>query len=107
MHDYQIREHLEAVLASPEFTAAPRLQQFLRFVVDKSLNGEAHEIKEYVVATDVYGRGPDYDPQVDSTVRVEASRLRNRLRAYYERQGEQAAVRIVLPKGTYVPNFAS
>lgn len=104
MNESKIRAHLDEILASPQFQVTPRLQQFLRFVVLKTLAGESHEIKEYVIATEVYGRSVDYDPQVDSTVRVEASRLRARLRAFYEARGEHG-VRIELPKGGYVPAF--
>jgi tetratricopeptide (TPR) repeat protein len=102
-----IREHLAELLASRLFRSAKRLSLFLTFVVDKELVGEGEIIKEYVIATEVYGRGSDYDPQIDSTVRVEASRLRAKLRNYYASEGANAPVRIELPKGSYVPIFTT
>src|SRR5262245_56622956 len=89
-----VRQHLEAVLASRQFTPSPRLSGFLRYVVEKTLGGEGQEIKEYLVATEVYRRSVDYDPQIDSTVRVEASRLRAKLREYYLDGGPDSRVGI-------------
>lgn len=100
-----MRSCLRTVLASKTFSAAPRLRRFLEFVAEKRLSGEHDEIKEFLVAAEVYGRGADYDPQVDSTVRVEASRLRNKLRAYYDSEGREDTIWIELPKGSYVPKF--
>jgi TolB-like protein len=100
-----IRSHVERVLASPQFSGTPRLAGFLAFVVNTTLAGDAEQIKESLIAVEVYGRRPDYNPQVDSTVRVEAGRLRARLRQYYDGPGEDEAVRIELPKGAYVPVF--
>jgi hypothetical protein len=100
-----IREHLATMFAAKTFSSSPRLQKFLHYVVDKTLTGESGIIKEYVIATEVYGRGAEYDPQVDSTVRVEASRLRSKLRQYYENEGRETVIRIELPKGAYVPVF--
>ena len=100
-----IQSHLERALASPEFAASPRLARFLAFVVETALAGKSEQIKESLVAVEVYGRRPDYNPQVDSTVRVEAGRLRARLRQYYEASGQQETMRIELPKGAYVPVF--
>ncbi|MDX2150575.1 MAG: hypothetical protein SFV54_07565 [Bryobacteraceae bacterium] len=99
-----VRSHLKHVLASPEFSGSPRLSRFLTFVVETALAGEADHIKESLIAVEVYGRPADYNPQVDSTVRVEAGRLRARLREYYEANGAQR-VAIEMPKGTYAPVF--
>jgi tetratricopeptide (TPR) repeat protein len=101
----QIRTHLERILASREFASAPRLSGFLRFVVETTLVGKAGEIKESLIAVEVYGRPVDYNPQIDSTVRVEAGRLRTRLNKWYESEGRNEEIRIELPKGRYVPIF--
>ncbi|HYI91984.1 MAG TPA: hypothetical protein VEX68_00430 [Bryobacteraceae bacterium] len=100
-----VRIHLERITTSAEFAGAPRLTQFLQFVVEMSLSGAGDQIKESLVAVEVYGRRPDYNPQVDSTVRVEAGRLRARLRRYYDSTGAVDQVRIELPKGGYAPVF--
>lgn len=101
----QIRAHLKRVLSSPQFAASTRLTQFLSFVVETTLAGQGHELKESLIAVEVYGRRPDYNPQIDSTVRVEAGRLRARLRQYYDGAHGSDGVRIELPRGGYVPLF--
>lgn len=100
-----VRQQLERVLGSAGFTRNERLSRFLRFVVEQSLEGRDSEIKESVIAVDVFGRNADYDPKVDSIVRTEASRLRARLTEYYSGQGRNDPVVVELPKGGYVPVF--
>jgi TolB-like protein/Tfp pilus assembly protein PilF len=100
-----VREHLGKVLASSDFASAPRLQQFLRFVVEETLDGRADEIKESVVALHVFGRRSDFDPQSDSVVRVHATHLRRRLHDYYAGSGRLDEVVIEVPKGSYLPVF--
>lgn len=100
-----VRAHLQLILDSPEFAAAHRQQSFLRFIVEEALAGRGHEIKETVVASVVYGKPADYDPRIDSTVRVEASKLRQRLLRYYEGSGAAELLRITIPKGSYQPHF--
>ena len=97
------RSELERVLASPGFARNERLGRFLRFVVEKHLEGRDDEVKEYVLAVDVFGRSPDHDPKQDSIVRTEASRLRARLSEYYLGDGKDDPMIIELPKGRYVP----
>ena len=104
-HRNLVAAHLEEVLRSRPFASSPRLCEFLRYVVETQLAGEGHTIKEFVVAAEVYGRDITYDPQVDSTVRVEASRLRAKLREYYGTAGASSDVEIELPKGSYAPLF--
>jgi len=97
---------LEKILQSPRFADAPRISAFLRFVVEKELAGERDQIKELIIGMEVYARGSSFNPQVDSIVRVEASRLRSKLRDYYLHEGEADAIRIELPKGSYVPAYS-
>lgn len=103
-HD-AIRAQLERIAASPQFAGSARLARFLRFVVERSLAGEGARLKEYVIGTEVFDRGGDYDPRVDSIVRVEAGRLRTKLEEYYRNGGRDDVVRIGLLKGSYVPQF--
>jgi tetratricopeptide (TPR) repeat protein len=103
----EVLAQLDAILADRRFASAERNAKFLRYVVERTLEGKAGEIKETVIAGDVYGRSSGYDPKADSIVRVEATRLRQKLRSYYENEGRRAAVRIDLPSGTYVPRFAA
>ena len=101
-----VRAHLTELLRSQAFASSPRLRQFLTFIVERTLEGDEDGLKEYVIATTVYGRDVTYDPQIDSTVRVEASRLRKRLQEFYENEGRNSTLEIQLPKGRYVPVFA-
>jgi adenylate cyclase len=99
-----VNTFLEKVLASPEFSSASRLQQFLAFVVRERLHG-VETIKETELALRVFNRRASFDPTGDSVVRVAASNLRSRLRDYYLGTGAEDAVIIEVPKGSYVPAF--
>jgi len=115
----KIRISLARVLASDEFASSAQLSRFLRYIVENGLlNGSdtsaaggellprgADLLKESVVGTAVFNRGPSYDPKADPIVRVEARRLRARLEAYYRNGGSSDPVRISLPKGAYAPAF--
>src|SRR6516225_2088041 len=97
--------HRHQVLASPGFVRNERLCRFLRFVFERHLEGRDQEIKESLIAVEVFGRKPDYDPKQYSIVRTEAGRLRARLAEYYAGEGRLDPVVIDLPKGGYVPVF--
>lgn len=100
-----IREQLEKVLLSQPLVNSPNLRAFLRFIVEKTLAGEAPDIKGYTVATQVLGRKPDFDPSLDPIVRIMAGRLRRALQEYYQGPGEVDPVVIEVPRGSYVPEF--
>jgi eukaryotic-like serine/threonine-protein kinase len=100
-----VQEELEKILASPAFAKSPRMSRFLRFVVQETIEGRSERIKEYAIALEVFDKDDTYDPQADSTVRTEASKLRSRLTRYYETDGRESAVIISIPKGGYVPAF--
>ena len=100
-----VRNHLEQVLSSAGFARNARLSGFLRFLVERHLEGRDAELKESLIAIQVFDRRPDYDPKQDAIVRTEAVRLRARLRRYYAGEGSRAPVIIELPKGGYVPAF--
>lgn len=98
------REAADRAAGSRTFGRAERSKRFLRFVVEQAVSGQADRLKEYAIAVDVFDRAT-YDPKIDSVVRVEASKLRGLLKAYYEGEGQDEAVRIDIPKGGYVPRF--
>lgn len=104
--DDEIRAQLDRILASDAFDASGRNRNFLRYVVEETIAGRAGYIKGYAVAQSVFGRGADFDPQLDPVVRIEASRLRRSLERYYLTMGQADPIRIELPKGGYVPHFA-
>ena len=100
-----IRAELDRILASKGLATAGRLSRLLRYVVEKTMAGEADQLKEYAVGIEVFDRDDKYDPRLDSIVRVEAGRLRSRLDEYYNGEGASSAVRINLPRGGYVAQF--
>ena len=100
-----IRTELDQVLASAGFSRNERLSRFLRFLVERQLDGRSSELKESLIAIEVFDRKPDYDPKQDAIVRTEAVRLRARLDKYYAGDGRRDAVIIELPKGGYIPVF--
>jgi TolB-like protein len=103
--DDEIRGLVRKIAASPGFFRAARMQRFLYFVVEGTLIGESRResLKESVIAIAVFDRDPDYDPKSDPVVRVEARRLRAKLEQYYDGPGKEEAIRIDIPKGSYVP----
>jgi hypothetical protein len=104
VHDEPRRE-LEAVLSSEAFRRSERQTNFLRFICELTLNGEASNINEYLIAYEVFGRGADYSPGEDSVVRRQAHSIRRKLQDYYAAEGSGHAIRIDLPVGRYVPTF--
>lgn len=100
-----IRAQVDRLQRSNLFAGSDRLLVLLRFIVEETLGGTGAALKEAVIGNAVYGREPPYDPRIDSTVRVEARRLRRRLAEYYAGEGLADPVRISLPTGRYVPLF--
>jgi hypothetical protein len=92
-------------LQSHGFRASRRSQDFLRYVVERTLDGHADSLKERTIGIDVFGRSASYDPSDDATVRVKAGEVRKRLGHYYVTEGQHEEIRIELPAGTYVPEF--
>jgi hypothetical protein len=99
------RQELERVLNSGIFHRAPNLALLLTYVCSKYFEGTADQIKEYNIAIDALGRPTDFDQKRDSIVRVEAHRLRKRLREYYEAEGANHELQIDIPSGQYAPQF--
>jgi TolB-like protein len=102
-----VREELSRILESSMFIQSDRLSRFLRFTVEATLAGEAEMLKEYLIGTEVYDRKPPYHPNMDSIVRGEARRLRNKLKEYYESVGKDDPVLICYRLGSYAPAFRS
>jgi tetratricopeptide (TPR) repeat protein len=99
-----VRRQLQRILASSPFLNARRASQFLRFVVEGTLDGE-DGFKEYLIGVEVFERPQDYDPKDDPVVRIEAGRLRKKLAEFYAGPGVNDPILIELPKGGYVPVF--
>ncbi len=102
----EIRAQCDRILASPQFSRSKRLCDFLSYVVDAALEGRENKLGEYSVGIDVFQRDESFDPAIDSIVRVEASRLRSKLREYYGESTPSDTVKIEIPKGRYKPFFS-
>jgi hypothetical protein len=90
------------MVASPAFATAVRLRAFLRYVVERSLAGEAAALKEYAIGVDVFERDDKYDPRLDTMLRVAAGRLRAKLEEYYGREGAADPVIITIARGSFM-----
>src|SRR5258708_3370648 len=100
----EIRAQLEKVLASRLFARSTRLCRFLRFSVEESLAGNGGRLKEQIVGTEVFDRKLDYDPRIDPIVRVEARRLRAKLKPYHPSPHRPAPTVLRLPNAPYLPS---
>jgi TolB-like protein/Tfp pilus assembly protein PilF len=100
-----IREQLVRILNSGPFHQSQRRQRFLEYLVNETLAGRGERLKGYNVALEVFDRPETFDPTVDPLVRIEAARLREKLREYYGTDGQGDPIHIDLPKGTYTPQI--
>lgn len=102
----EVRAALHSVLQSDAFSNSKRCCDFLSYVVEQTLAGSQHELKERTIAVAVFGRQPSYDSHEDAIVRIKASEVRKRLGHYYDGAGRHGPIRIGLPTGRYVPVFS-
>ena len=100
-----VRAELTHILESRVFQGSDRHRNFLTFVVNETLDGRGHTLKEYCIGVEVFSKGESFDPRIDTIVRVEARKLRSRSGKYYENEGRRDPVRIELVKGSYAPVF--
>lgn len=99
-------EQVNRLISDPSFNKSKRYPSLLRFVVEKSLEGESECLKERVLGIEVFDRPPDYDSTRDSIVRVTAAELRKRMLHYYDDPVHQKELRVSLPAGSYIPQFS-
>ncbi|MFL6447834.1 MAG: tetratricopeptide repeat protein [Bryobacteraceae bacterium] len=102
-----ILDQTQRITKSKLFAGSPRLCRFLNWTVEQTLKNGGEDIKQYVVAREVFERGVDFDPRIDSIVRTEAQRLRRKLGEYYEDGGRSDPVQIYFEPGRYVARFRS
>ena len=100
-----VEEQVERLAGSPGLQHAESLCHLLRYLVYHALDKPSEHIKEYQIAVDVFGRAESFDPRLDSTIRVQTSRLRNKLAEYYATLGANDPVVIEIPRGSYAPSF--
>ena len=97
------RSEVEAMVH--RLSRAPRLANLLQFIGDHYFRGEMDQLREHTIAIRVFGRPEEFDPAQDAIARVEAHRLRKKLKEYYAGDGKNNPVQITLPAGTYIPQF--
>lgn len=100
----ELREHLKEIVEGPAFRGSHRSGQFLRYIVDQSIDGRFESLKERLIGVKLFGRSPSYDTGVDAIVRVTASEVRRRLLQHYGGNGT-SRFRISLLSGSYIPEI--
>lgn len=101
-----IREQLELLVQDASFRSSKRSVQFLRYVVQQTLDGAGDQIKERTIGVEVFGRDPSYDTNLDHVVRTAAIELRKRLAIYYGDEKHKSELRMSLVPGSYKPRFS-
>jgi TolB-like protein len=102
----ELKEQLGLILKSRYFSHAATISSFLKFIVHEAVEDRRESVKEYVIATRVFSKPSDFNPQLDPIVRINAGRLRRALDDYYRDEGKHDSIVISLPKGSYVPVFS-
>ena len=100
-----IDSQLNRMVSSGAFVNSPQLFRFLQFIVEQELAGNGGQLKEYIVGLQVLRKDESFDPRIDTAVRTEARRLRQKLAEYYQTEGRQDPIEIALPKGGYRAAF--
>lgn len=101
----QRRALVKRIVTSASFTKSNRLSEFLKYVYALAEKGRFDDIHEQNIGSAVFGRTRDYDPGVDSIVRSHATRLRHRLKEYFEQEGINEPMVLKIPRGSYIPAF--
>jgi hypothetical protein len=101
----QCFQQIERLTKSHSLHSSESLCKLLRYLAEHSLDHPGTALKEYQIATEVLGRPAGFDPQSDSTVRVQAGRLRVKLTEYYSHDGVNDPILVEIPKGSYALAF--
>jgi hypothetical protein len=101
----QYREQIERIVASHTLHGSESLCKLLSYLTEQALDHPGTSPKEYQIATEVFGRPADFDPHLDSTVRVQVGRLRAKLAEYYASEGADDQILVDFPRGTYALTF--
>ncbi len=101
----EVRQTLARILQSKYFSHAPKKQRFIQLICNYYLQGRTAELNEYLIGYEVFEKGTGYNPSTDPVVRVGAHDVRKKLELYYQHEGAEDAVRLMIPLGTYMPVF--
>jgi hypothetical protein len=101
----QNKIQIQRIVSSKAFKTSEVHRNLFNYLAEKSLGGEAHNLKEYTVGLDVFGKPASYDPRQESVVRMHVGRLRQKLAEYYRTEGLDDSVIVDLPKGGFALTF--
>ena len=101
----QCFQQIDTLINSHSLRGSESLCKLLRYLAETSLDHQGAAVKEYQIATEVLGRSHGFDPQNDSTVRVQAGRLRVKLEEYYAHEGADDEIVVELPRKSYALTF--
>ena len=96
---------IDRLISSPVLQRSETLCRLVQYLADRTLNSPTNHLKEYQIAVEALGRAPDFDPQLDASVRVQAARLRGKLARYYKLVGIHDPILVDVPKGSYALSF--
>ena len=99
------RVQINRILQSKNLRLSELQRRLLTYLADKSLAGEADDLKEYTVGVDAFGKPASYDPRQESVVRMHVARLRQKLAEYYRTEGVGDPIIVDLPKGGFKVTF--
>ncbi|HEX3681681.1 MAG TPA: malectin domain-containing carbohydrate-binding protein [Bryobacteraceae bacterium] len=99
------REQAEVHAVLAALTRSPLMARLFSYVCGKYFDGESEQLSEIRIAVEVFGRSASFDRNQDAIARVEAHRLRKKLKQFYETEGKTHPIHIELPPGTYAPVF--
>ncbi len=97
---------VQRIATGPQFRRAPKLRDFLTYVVEQTVSGQAESLNEHQIGRAVFGRADDYSPSEDNVVRAHARQLRVKIGEYFTTTGKEEPLLLEIPKGTYVPVFS-
>jgi len=100
-----VKKQLKRILASKYFKSAKQMQNFLKYIVEKTLAGEGNVIKQYTIGVDALSLADDFDPEGNPAVRIMGGRVRKRLKEYYDNNKNNEEIIISIPRGSYIPEF--
>jgi len=98
-----VNDQLKKIISDPVFSVSDILKKFLSFIVQQTLAGHSNQLKEYTIGVYVLGKRADFRPQTDAILRIHATRQRRALNHYYDNTGKEDLLRIIIPKGNYMP----
>lgn len=91
-----VEAHVQRMLSSPHFARAETQRKLLQYLWEH----RSETVSEYAIATEALGRHGSFDSTTDASVRVHISRLRRKLKDYYQQEAEEPEI-LVIPIGTH------